>query len=219
MSTDIELVFDTVRHNLKGMLAACGDDTSYIQEHGDAIAADRFLTDVIALNTDKTVAVFALSVKNLSTIKDEVRSLSADDIMAGKWWYDLTNTKPPKKASKHKHFVVITEERPSPKTREVLEDIDRMLNKTEGTFRLFLREELMYNPHEHYLVPRHRVLTTKEKEQVMRDNDVTNTKSFPSIKKDDAMARWLRAMIGDVFEITRNSPTAGESKYYRVCVP
>jgi len=69
----------------------------------------------------------------------------------------------------------------------------------------------------HELVPKHRVLSEEEKEEVLKRYNA-KLMDLPRILVSDPVVRRLGAKPGDVIEITRKSPTAGESKYYRVVV-
>lgn len=209
----MELEMDTVRVNLKDMLEACKDDVSYIQEHGDAVQPDRYLTELIALNTNQTAVLFALTSKAIDTVKEAVRTLSPKELTSTCWWCELTNSKPVKKHTQYKHYILVVESLPSPKTHEIFRDIDTELQKIGGTFSLFQRKELLYNPLKHVLVPQHRILTPKEKETLMLELNITNPKIMPHILKDDVIARWLRGRPGDVFEIIRQGFSS-----YRLCI-
>ncbi len=68
----------------------------------------------------------------------------------------------------------------------------------------------------HVLVPRHEILDDAETKKVLREYEVDRSK-LPKIKKDDP-ALPEEAKVGDVIKITRESPTAGVSLYYRVVV-
>ncbi len=69
----------------------------------------------------------------------------------------------------------------------------------------------------HELVPKHRVLSEEEKEEVLKRYNA-KLMDLPRILVSDPVVRRLGAKPGDVIEIIRKSPTAGESKYYRVVV-
>ncbi len=70
---------------------------------------------------------------------------------------------------------------------------------------------------DHALVPRARVLSKEEKEELFKKYGVTE-ENLPKILADDPMVKALGAKRGDVIEIIRNSPIAGESVYYRVVI-
>ncbi|MBI3027519.1 DNA-directed RNA polymerase subunit H [Candidatus Woesearchaeota archaeon] len=67
----------------------------------------------------------------------------------------------------------------------------------------------------HTLTPKHAKLSEKEKTQLLERYHVTS-KELPKILKTDAALREMDAKPGDVVKITRKSPTAGESVFYRV---
>ena len=70
---------------------------------------------------------------------------------------------------------------------------------------------------EHELVPRHELLTKKEKQEILERFDVKE-RDMPKIFSNDPALASLSAMSGDLIKITRKSPTAGESIYYRIVV-
>jgi len=67
---------------------------------------------------------------------------------------------------------------------------------------------------EHTLKPKHSVLNEKEKEALFSKYNITFTE-LPKILKKDAALKDLDVKEGDVIKITRKSPTAGTSFYYR----
>ena len=69
----------------------------------------------------------------------------------------------------------------------------------------------------HILTPKHLKLSEKEKVQLFEKYHVTS-KEMPKILKTDAALRELDAKLGDMIKITRKSPTAGESVFYRVVI-
>ncbi|NOX71255.1 MAG: DNA-directed RNA polymerase subunit H [Candidatus Micrarchaeota archaeon] len=69
----------------------------------------------------------------------------------------------------------------------------------------------------HELVPGFKVLTKKEKADVL-DRYGASEDNLPKILEADPVVKVLKAKTGDVLEITRKSPTAGETKYYRIVV-
>jgi len=67
----------------------------------------------------------------------------------------------------------------------------------------------------HVLVPKFRRINEDEINKLLKKLKITRVE-LPKISVADPMSVSLAADIGDVIEITRKSPTAGESKYYRV---
>jgi len=83
---------------------------------------------------------------------------------------------------------------------------------------LFYYSEISFNITDHYLVPRHRLITKKEITQILKDKKCT-LEQLPKISKDDSVAKYFGANVGDVFRISRRSPTSGISEYYRLVIP
>ncbi len=69
----------------------------------------------------------------------------------------------------------------------------------------------------HQLVPKHEILSASEKKKVLEELGAT-PKGLPRIKADDPVAKAIEAKAGDVLRISRNSPTAGKTVYYRIVV-
>ena len=67
----------------------------------------------------------------------------------------------------------------------------------------------------HILTPKHSKLGEKEKAQLLEKYHVTS-KELPKIMKTDSGIKELDPKLGDIIKITRKSPTAGESFFYRV---
>lgn len=61
----------------------------------------------------------------------------------------------------------------------------------------------------------HELLSEQEQEEVLRRYRTTRTQ-LPKILTTDPVVRRLGARPGDVIKITRTSPTAGVTVYYRV---
>jgi len=69
----------------------------------------------------------------------------------------------------------------------------------------------------HRLVPKHRIMSEKEKKELLNRYSI-KLKHLPRLRVRDPAAMELGARVGDVVEITRESSTAGKTKYYRVVV-
>ncbi len=67
------------------------------------------------------------------------------------------------------------------------------------------------------LSPKYKIMKTEEVDALLAKFKIV-TRDLPKIKLNDPAAVKINANEGDVLEITRNSKTAGESKYYRFVV-
>ena len=66
----------------------------------------------------------------------------------------------------------------------------------------------------HTFVPEHTKITEKEKEEIFKYHNIT-IKELPKILISDPAIRHLAVKENDVIKITRKSPTAGKSEFYR----
>ncbi|MCE4625279.1 MAG: DNA-directed RNA polymerase subunit H [Desulfurococcales archaeon] len=79
------------------------------------------------------------------------------------------------------------------------------------------KKRIDYRILEHELVPQHRVLSFEEAVEVLKRLGV-KPHQLPRISINDPVVRLLGAKPGDIIEIKRRSPTAGEATYYRIVV-
>jgi DNA-directed RNA polymerase subunit H len=70
---------------------------------------------------------------------------------------------------------------------------------------------------DHIYVPRHEIMNKEEAEKILEKYHTKPTE-MPLIYVSDPAIRGLGVKPGDMIKITRKSPTAGESLYYRYVV-
>ena len=87
-----------------------------------------------------------------------------------------------------------------------------------GNAEIFSISELQYNVSRHELVPPHRKMTDAEVKDMLKVRMLNDRKGLPAVWSTDPMAKYLGLRPGDVVEITRTSPAAGTSVFYRHCV-
>lgn len=66
----------------------------------------------------------------------------------------------------------------------------------------------------HFLVPLHEKVSEKEAKEMFEYHNIT-IKELPKILKNDPAIRHLNVEENDVIKITRQSPTAGTTIFYR----
>ncbi len=69
----------------------------------------------------------------------------------------------------------------------------------------------------HILVPKHEKCSEAEKKRVLEKYN-SELKDFPKIAVNDSALYELDVKIGDMIKISRDSPTAGKSIFYRVVI-
>ncbi len=70
---------------------------------------------------------------------------------------------------------------------------------------------------EHFLVPKHELVPEDKVEEVLKKFGADKTR-LPRLLVSDPMAEEIAEKKGDIVKITRNSPTAGKTFYFRVVV-
>lgn len=69
----------------------------------------------------------------------------------------------------------------------------------------------------HVLIPEHKKLSYSDKKQVLESLVIT-IKELPLIMITDPALDGMTVKVNDVIQITRNSPTAGKTIFYRCVV-
>jgi len=67
----------------------------------------------------------------------------------------------------------------------------------------------------HRFVPKHEILSEEETKELLERYNIS-LRQLPKISSKDVVIKALNAKTGNVIKITRKSPTAKESIYYRV---
>jgi DNA-directed RNA polymerases I, II, and III subunit RPABC1 len=88
-------------------------------------------------------------------------------------------------------------------------------SKKSYDLEVFYMKELLFNVTHHEYVPKHILLTDEEKEEVLRERKVSESKAR-KILITDPVARYYGGKRGQMFRIIRESETAGKSVDYRV---
>ncbi len=70
----------------------------------------------------------------------------------------------------------------------------------------------------HELVPEHKILAKDESQKILKQLNI-KPEHLPKIRDTDPVVEITGAKVGDIIEITRDSPTAGKTKYYRLVIP
>jgi len=76
-------------------------------------------------------------------------------------------------------------------------------------------EEKEYDILKHILVPKHEIMTAEQVKEVLAKHNITVIQ-LPKILSTDAAVKATGAKEGDVLKVSRNSPTAGTTTYYRL---
>jgi len=70
---------------------------------------------------------------------------------------------------------------------------------------------------QHLLVPKHAKLSEEDAKKLLESYNIT-TSQLPKILKSDPAIKHLNPKVGDIIKITRESPTAGKTEFYRIVI-
>ncbi len=74
-----------------------------------------------------------------------------------------------------------------------------------------------FNPLEHKMVPKHEILSDDEINNLLLKYNIEK-EQLPKIRITDPSAIAIKAKVGDVIRIVRESKTAGKSYFYRMVI-
>jgi DNA-directed RNA polymerase subunit H (RpoH/RPB5) len=98
------------------------------------------------------------------------------------------------------------------------EDFVNDLYTTKNYFiQLFGLENFLINISHHQFVPKHRVLSPQETQDLLSKYNCT-IKNIPTIKRDDPQAKYIGLRLKQICEITRENITSGTTITYRLCI-
>jgi len=95
--------------------------------------------------------------------------------------------------------------------------VERMFIKDKRFVNIYNFNDYLFNILNHSMVPRHTILNNTEKTEVKKRYNVTKDSEFPELSRFDPVAKAIGLRPGELCEIIRSSPTAVQTKYYRLC--
>jgi DNA-directed RNA polymerase subunit H (RpoH/RPB5) len=104
----------------------------------------------------------------------------------------------------------------SPPSENVLKAIKALAVDRVQVFHI---RQLQFDITTHRMAMPHRILKEEERNELFKKYNIAKPdEQLPWIDSQDAMAKWIGAVPGDILEIVRHSDTAGAQPYYRYCV-
>ena len=116
--------------------------------------------------------------------------------------------------SKDDDLIIVCKDEPN----DALKNSLNMEYGQNGYFtNIYNLHKYLYNILDNNLVPKHEVIDKNKKKEIEIEYNIINASQWPEISRYDPVALAIGLRPGCVCEITRNSPTALETKYYRLC--
>jgi DNA-directed RNA polymerase subunit H (RpoH/RPB5) len=159
--------------------------------------------DMLLVNPDSGKKIFVkyhlskkLGPKNLYEIIDDL--------------YDMDEILKPEDT-----LLIISKDRVNDTHKKLLTEF---YDKDKKFINIFNLNDYLFNILENDLVPPHIILNENEKNVVMKEYNMKTDYEFPQISRFDPAALAIGIKPNEVCEITRITPTAISSKYWRICV-
>jgi len=111
-------------------------------------------------------------------------------------------------------LLIITKDKLNDGLKNVINQVYINDNKFVNIYNL---NNYLFNILDHELVPHHKPLSDEEKDKIKTQYYITNDKQFPEVSRFDPVAQAIGLRPNQLVEITRSSPTAITTKYYRLC--
>jgi len=112
-------------------------------------------------------------------------------------------------------LVIVTKDNPNPALKNLLR-MEFLQNKYYVN--VYNYHAYLYNVLGNDLVPEHIIISAEAKKQLAQEYNIVKESQWPEISRFDPAALAIGLRPGQVAEIIRKSPTALETKYYRLCV-
>ena len=117
--------------------------------------------------------------------------------------------------SKNDDLIIITKDKPN----DTLIKEMRKIFKSDGIYyNIYSIKNYLFNILNHLQVPKHRVLSEEETNEIKKKYNISKNSQFPEISRFDPVALAIGLRPGEVCEITRSSQTAINTLYYRFCL-
>lgn len=191
-----------LKHSIE-LLQVRGEDTTSFESEINEISTERFCNDLIKISTSNITVFYAFSKEKLKELWNTIRLLDEDEMEK---MYGCVK------------FIIILHEYPSSFTQQALQSKHQTMLSRGGFIQLFQMKELMYNPMNHVLVPKHKKLSEEDAKKVLEELHIKSRSQLPLIQRNDIISRWLGLQQWDIVKITRYNDTSGKYYYYRCCI-
>jgi len=117
--------------------------------------------------------------------------------------------------NKNDDLIIINKDEPNDTIINTIKDI---WLKDKMYISIINIQRLQFNILKHELVPKHTILSLEEKNSLKEKYNIIDDKMLPNISYFSPISLLLGIRPGDICKIDRNSKTAIDSTFYRVCI-
>lgn len=112
-------------------------------------------------------------------------------------------------------LVIVIDEEPND---TIINKINYIYQRTGIFVVIHNIKRLQFNILEHTMMPKTKILTEKEIEELKIKLNIKTAQQLPEISRFDPLALAVMLRPGQVIKLTRSSPTSFETEFWRVCV-
>lgn len=217
---------DIIFNNLIDLVKIRGDDAEAFKKYIDIKKKDREFIKSIDFPVGKQLTIPRLYSENIcillmfdlkqeykKTLLSMIKNTNEDPTP------DQLKTFLDEFENRTQYIYIFLEGKPiNTNDRNTIVKFDKLLQEAGCISHDFSNDKFMYNPLKHRYTPPHRKLSKEEVVQFMEKYMVISKSKISHILKTDIISKWIGLKVGDIVEITRQSPTSGSYKHYRVCV-
>ena len=127
---------------------------------------------------------------------------------------DLYQLDDPPILNKDDDLVIVGKDKPNEALKNLLR-LEYVQNRYYVN--IYNIHDYLFNVLDNNLVPNHEILSDEEKIEIGKKYNIIQDSNWPEISRFDPPAMAIGLRPGQVTEITRNSPTALVTKYWRLC--
>jgi len=179
-----------------------------------AMAETSAKTSITNSEVTPVATKFAVSYIRVSTKAQTREDKSGVERQVQDYIEDLFQLDDPPILTKNDDLVIIGKDDPNPALKNLLH---LEYEQNQYYVNIYNFHNYRSNILDNDLVPDHRILSDEEKEKVAKQYNIMKDENWPEISRFDPPAIAIGLRPGQVTEITRNSPTALETKYWRLC--
>lgn len=111
-------------------------------------------------------------------------------------------------------FIIVSKDKINASTQNL---VDKLFTTDKKYINVYNIHDYLFNILDHEMVPKHRILNAEEKNAIIKRYNIINDNEFPEISRFDPVAKVIGIRPGELCEITRSSPMAVKTLYYRLC--
>jgi DNA-directed RNA polymerase subunit H (RpoH/RPB5) len=105
----------------------------------------------------------------------------------------------------------------NPKENRVEEYVNKYFIKHKYFIQIYGLDNMLFNISKHQMVPKHEIISKDELKAIISEHHIEHLKNFPTIRREDPMAKFIGLRPGQVCRITYPSMASCEYVKYRLC--